>query len=82
MSTEWEWIDASRFVALSWCCGNGVSKPFIHVSTSTEQAESVDSKCGVGIYFHSDESGALVISSLDSEGVQMKVSEREKNPAH
>ena len=79
MSNEWEWnifkikgIDASSIAALSCCCGNGVMKPNIHVSTSREKDDLVDSKCGVGIYFCSDESGALVISSLDSEGVQSK----------
>ena len=82
MKSMWEWdvfgikgIDASSFAALSCCCncspGNGMST-VNRVSGSRGysrgNAEIDDSKCGVGIYFYADETGALVISSLDSEG--------------
>ena len=66
-------IDVSNLGAISWCCSwapGSAAAPTAQsrVSSNIERSGFGDSRCGVGIYFHLDETGALVVSSLDSEG--------------
>jgi hypothetical protein len=66
-------INASSIAALNWCCNFNAGKIANNrVSISSANAEFGDSRCGVGIYFYADETGALVIRSLDSEGILIK----------